>query len=371
MKCIGIGEIQAYIDGEPDISRKKEIEHHLETCEKCAKEFEKLKTTDNAVFEKLSVYNQFCAENYKPSGKCGNKNTAANPSPRKTQETQEKSKAGWFIIKYKKAISAACVAVILTLCVAVQPVRAFISEALNIFRVENVKSLQISFSDMEDIRRQLEQKTGDIELDQFGKIESEGFAEQKLSVREAKALEDPAVLLPPEAKEDNIDIHVTQSGLLSFTMDVENVNEALKSFGAEKLLPGNLNGKTFTAQFAAQVEYLYHEDGGFYSVMQTRTPELAVPADVDVDQMYDCLAELPILPEDMRHQLKSIQDWKNTIYLPVAGEPQEVVIQGAKGFIAEKKNGGWMLVWYDGGTLFSVEGNAGKEELTDFAESLR
>lgn len=369
MKCVGTGTIQAYIDGELELSEKKEIQKHLEECEKCGREYETLKKTDDMVFARLSAYKQYCGENYAASGKYS---YSGSREPRYNEKKTDRTvKSKGFIIKYKKAFTAACVAAVLTICVTVQPVRAFISEALNIFRVENVKSFQISYADIEEIQRKLEEKEGDIELENFGKIMVEGFTEQRLTVDEAKAANGPAILLPPGAKDDNMELILSQPGMITFTMEVKNVNEALKSFGSKKLFPDSLDGKTFTAHFAAQSHYTYYEGGSFFSVEQTKSPELAVPSDVDVEEMYDCLAELPILPEDIRRQLQSVKDWKNTIYLPVTSEPQELEINGAKGFIAERKNGGWMLVWYDQSTFFCVEGNAGKEEIIRFAGSMR
>lgn len=369
MKCFGTGMIQSYIDGELDISMKKEIQKHLEECEKCGREYETLKKTDDMVFAQLSAYKQYCDENFAASGKHHHAEGLRSRHGEKKQVAVLKNKG--FIFKYKKAFTAACIAAVLTICVTVQPVRAFIAEALNIFRVENVKSFQISYADMEEIRRKLEEKQGDIELENFGKIMVEGFSEQRMTIDEAKAMEDPAILLPPDANDDNLELAFTQPGMITFTMDVKNVNEALKSFGSVRLLPDSLDGKTFTAYFTAQAKYMYHQEGSFFSVEQMKSPELAVPSGVDVDEMYECLAELPVLPKDIRRQLQSVKDWKNTIYLPVTSEPQEVDVNGSKGFIAERKNGGWTLVWHDEGNLFCVSSNAGKEEIIDFAGSLR
>lgn len=369
MKCVGTGTIQSFIDGELDIMKKKEIQKHLEVCKKCSQEYETLKQTDDVVFTKLSAYKQYCEENYTASGK--HRPAESGQSLSEGRKPVMAVKKNSFIFKYKKAFTAACVAAVLTICVAVQPVRAFISEALNIFRVENVKSIQISLEDIKEMQRKLEEKKGDIKLENFGEISMDGFTERRLTIDEAKAVKDPAILLPPGADDDNLKLVFTQPGMITFTMDIQNVNEALKSLGSQKPLPDDLDGKTFTAHFTAQARYEYHEGESFFFVEQMRSPELAVPAGVDVDEVYDCLAELPVLPEDLRRQLHSVKDWKNTIYLPVISEPQEVKVNRSNGFIAERENGGWTLVWYDGDTIFCVDSDAGKEEIIDFAESLR
>ena len=376
MKCIDSGTIQALIDGELDISVKKGVEKHITDCEKCNKAYESLKKSDDFAFGKLTACRQFCEENYNPDMRKKDDMPLDNReySGKKSDagEILMKKEVKGFMFKYRKIAAAVCIAASITLCATVQPVRAFISEALSIFRVESVKGFRVSLADMEEIRKKLEQKEGEIDIDSIGKIISEGFEIGKVQADEAKAAAGFPVLLPPDEKGGNIEITASEPGRISFTMKVSNVNEALKSFGAKKLLPENLDGKTFTADFAYQVDYSYNESGDTYHVSQTRSPELAVPADVNVDEIYECLVELPILPEDIQRQLKSIKDWKNTIYLPVVdAEPQEVDINGAKGFIAEKMNGGWMLVWYNEGTIYSMDGSAGREDILRLARIMR
>jgi hypothetical protein len=376
MKCIDSGTIQALIDGELEISVKKGVEKHIADCDKCSKAYDSLKRNDDFAFGKLTAYRQFCEENYiQDIKKCdampldNRKHSGKKPD---AGELLMKKEVKGFMFKYRKIAAAVCIAATVTLCAAVQPVRAFISEALSIFRVESVKGFRVSLADMEEIRQKLEQKEGEIDIDSIGKIKREGFRTSKVSASEAKAAAGFPVLLPPDEKDSNIEITASQPGQISFTMKVYNVNEALKSFGSTRLLPENLDGKMFTADFAYQVNYSYYVSGDSYYMTQTRSPELAVPADVNIDEIYDCLVELPILPGDMQRQLKSIRDWKNTIYLPVVdAEPQEVDINGAKGFIAEKKNGGCMLVWYNEGTICSMDSRAGRDDILRLARSMR
>ena len=367
MKCVDTGTMQAFIDGELEIAVKKDIEKHLADCSKCSEMYDSLKKNDDFVFGNLTAYRQFCEENYDPD------TMEFTGSRIDTETIPFKKDVKGFMYKYRKIAAAACIFLTVTLCITVQPVRAFISEALNIFRVESVKGLKVSLSDMEKIRNVLSQKEGEISIDSMGKIIREGFDDGKVTIDEARADADFPLLLPPDNQDRDIKITSSEPGSITFTLKVGNVNETLKSLGAEKLLPENLDGKTFTAGFARQISFLYEEDGKTYRVVESRTPELAVPADVNVDEIYDCLVELPIIPEDIRRQLKSIKDWKNTIYLPVIdAEPESVDVNGMQGFIAEKKNGDRsMLVWYNDGTIYSVDSNAGKDDLLKFARSLR
>ncbi len=51
MRHPNFSELSAYIDGELDKERKREIEAHIETCEKCRKEVELLKGIDEIIVD--------------------------------------------------------------------------------------------------------------------------------------------------------------------------------------------------------------------------------------------------------------------------------------------------------------------------------
>ena len=383
MRCFNAGTIQAYIDGELDIAVKKNLENHIADCAGCRKTLENLKNTDDFVFEKTSLYRRFCEEKYTPAVKefkagemefkAGEPETGEFFTGRKQISIMKGMRD--FMMKYKKIAVAACLCIAVILCVTVQPVRAFISEALSIFRVENVKGIKVSLADMEEIRRKLAEKEGNIDIESLGDIALEGFEQKTISVEEAKNYSSSNILLPPEASDANTRINVTEPGTISFTLKVGNINEALKSFGAEKLLPETLEGKTFTACFAQEINLYYNINGRSYSIMQTGVPELAVPGDVDVDRIYDCMVDLPIIPENLQKQLKSIKDWKNTVYFPVIeSAAEEIVIRGADGFISARPEGrGYTAAWCDGKAIYCVncfDSSVDRDDLIQFAESL-
>lgn len=49
------------------------------------------------------------------------------------------------------------------------------------------------------------------------------------------------------------------------------------------------------------------------------------------------------MPPDLVRQLKSIEDWRNTVVVPVVnGKSREVTVQGEKGLLISEDNGaGW------------------------------
>ena len=82
--------------------------------------------------------------------------------------------------------------------------------------------------------------------------------------------------------------------------------------------PAEVDGKTFRIDFSRQVMLSYNIEGKKnIGLTEIKAPEISVPQGVDVDALYASLVELPVLPENMQKQLKSIKDWKSTLYIPV------------------------------------------------------
>lgn len=375
MKCLHKGILQAYIDGELDIDLRKEVETHISECESCKDVYNRMKSVDDLVFDKMSCYREYFESNsaleFKPFKKV------------KTPTTESVSDHGYktgivnLIQKYRKAISAACAMVILTTCLTVQPVRAFISDALNMFRVENVKGISFTLDDIYKIRESFTKQQGKIDLDKLGSIEKKGFETLAISVDEAKRISDFAILLPEGFQKESAYIKNVQPGQLIFTLNVKEFNNVMKSFGAKNLLPESIDGKSFTINFFGHMFINYNVKEKQYHLLQMKSPEILVPAEVDEDKLYHCLVNMPILPENVRKQLKSIKDWKNTAFIPVVdSKVEEVGINGAKGFVTEAGSDGnngisSSVVWYNEGVIYSIGSNTSKDDIVEFARSMR
>jgi hypothetical protein len=360
VKCIKPGIIQAYIDGELDIAGKKDIEKHIGECEKCRESYNRLKNTDDFVFEKTSVYKQHYA-------KC-----AVPQTDNKFVAVTDKAGPGFFP-KFRKVIGAACICLAVAVCVTIQPVRAFITNALSIFRIENIKGLNISLADLEEIRSRLAAKENEINIENMGRIVMDGFITSEVSMEEVKTFKDFPVILPESPGNGSISLSTVSPGYIEFTLDIANVNSVLKSFGSDKLLPESLDRKTFSAYFPRRLIMDYITGGKHYGVLQFASPEFTVPEGVDVDEIHDCMLELPIIPQDLQDQLKTIRDWKSTMYVPVVGpETEDININGSAGILSTTHDGeGYIAVWYREGIIYYVESNTGKDDIIRFANSLK
>lgn len=365
MKCPGNDLLQAYIDGELEIGIRKNMETHLADCDQCKSLLAVLKENDDFVFAKLKNYKQHFEECRVPS----------SALPEVTHHYINTDNQGVFnpMFKYRKLVAAACAVVVVTVCVTVQPVQAAITNALSIFRVQNVKGITVSLKDLQEIENKLSSGQGEISLDKMGSIKRQGGQKRTSSPEDVKNLPDIAVAFPSALDHVIPNIDIVEPESIDFTLNAKNVNQIMKSYGATTLLPDNIDGKTFKVDFASQVNFDYRVDNKSIEIMQTKVPEITVPDGVNVDDIYNAVIEMPILPQNLQAQLKSIKDWKTTLYIPdIDAQNTEVDINGARGYqrtSADKLRSA--VIWYNKGIIYTISGNMDSDEILNIARSMR
>jgi hypothetical protein len=369
MKCPGNDVLQAYIDGELEIGIRKNIETHLGDCDKCKSQLAVLKENDDFVFAKIKGYRQHFEECSVPS----RPQIGVRP-----QDINMDNKGVFnYMKKYKKFVAAACAALLIITGVTVEPVRAALSNMLSIFRVENMKGITLTLEDMQQIQKNLASGQGEISLDKMGSVKMQGGKSRASSQEDVKNLSDFAVAFPTVTSGTIQNINVVEPGSAEFTLNVKNVNQIMKSYGAAKLLPENIEGKTFKVALASQVTMKYTVNGKQIVILQTKSPELTVPEGVNVDEVYSAVVEMPILPKNLQTQLKSIKDWKNTLYVPVVeSEMTGVDINGAKGYMTKDYGDSedaheTAVIWYNKGVIYAVSGKIEGSEILKIARSMR
>jgi hypothetical protein len=368
--CLDRGTLQAYIDDELAIAARKDVEQHCLTCPACRQRLEEVKANDAFGFAKISAYRScFATEPSASSDRAARDGLRTGANPLQGKGVVQ------FMRRYQNVAAAACFIFALTVGITIKPVRAALSNALLIFRVEDVKTIRLSLQDIEAIRTQIESKTPEINLTQFGKVRFQGGEPGSLTRDGAKDIKDFQVAFP-ELTGDIPDIGTVSPSTLDLTLKTANINSALKSLGGRKFLPEELDGRVFHIRFSRVVTIRYNlGNERQVTLTQFTSPEVEVPGDVNVDEVYDALAELPVFPENLRSQLRGIRDWKSTLYLPVTGnETTEVRINGHKGFINTTNRRGRYhtnMVWLDGGIIHTLHGNIGPAEAMNIAISMK
>lgn len=282
-----------------------------------------------------------------------------------------------YMLKNKKTIALICTAILAVAIINGQTVNAAISKTLSIFRVQDLKGVTVTLDDIQQIQSKLSTGQGEINLEKMGNIKVQGGQKKVSSKEDVKNITDVTVAFPSVLDGVVPSVNVVEPTAIEFTLKAENVNEIMKSYGATKLLPANIDGKTFKIDFASQVTMNYSINNKPITIMETKSPEITVPDDVDIDAVYDAVVEMPIIPQRLQSQLKSMKDWKSTLYIPVIeSEMTEVNINGAKGYMSKdygnsEENSESAVIWYDKGIIYVVSGQVDSEELLKIAKSVK
>ncbi len=376
--CYDAGSWQAFLDGEVSGAVKAEMEEHLRLCETCRKTFQREMENLTYTNTKLSAYLYSPERSDVDAGAAWGRFEDSSIKQNKTDARKGVLK---MLSRYRVAATAAAVLLALAASLSFAPVRSAASELLTIFRVEQVKTVNISQSDLAGIEKAIREGAGQVDIKNFGQVEFSGSqASGRASLEEARAAVDfqfnlPAVL-PGNFSEP--EIYKESGGTLNFTLDTVNANQILKTFGSEKLLPAELNGKTFTVQIPAQITANYRgPDSSRIFIGLGRSPELIAPGS-DVLQIRDALLALPFLPDSLRSQLASINDWQHTFVVPnIGGSSQEVDMAGSKGVFIQTPQGEAnrseisSLVWQKAGVVYTVSGNLTIEQALAIANLMQ
>lgn len=210
MKCPTIGTLQAYIDKELDKFEARELEAHLGHCSKCRNRLQELTENNRFAEEKATAYRDHVAL----------KNINLNTTKKKTIDIYSintinpvpdsisskgfnKKDVKNYMLKYKKYIAAATCALVITGCVSISPVKAALSSALSIFRVENVKGIDLSLEDINKIQNELKNHEGVIDLDKLGKVQISKGEQKLLKYTDLRSNLAFTPILYPSSKDSN------------------------------------------------------------------------------------------------------------------------------------------------------------------------
>ena len=290
----------------------------------------------------------------------------------------------------KRQIVAATVAAILTVAVLLSfgPVRAAAGRFLSVFRVSRFETVTLTPDDVARIEQVIREGVGSVEMGNLGKLEITTYGPGPsglVSLEQAKAAVDFSLRLPSvvPAGFELQGLTARQGGTVSLTLDVSKANQILKGIGATKMLPANLDSQTFTLKMPVVVDAQYGSldaGTGAIHVLQARSPELDVPGDAAATAVRDAMLSLPFLPESLKRQLASVDDWQHTFLVPnVQGSTQMVKVDGVEGvfmtapeqYRAEVGGAKNAVVWYKGGVVYAIIGTFSMEQGVAMADSMR
>ncbi|PWK07854.1 anti-sigma factor family protein [Tumebacillus permanentifrigoris] len=332
--CPYQSRIQAYLDGELPREERKGLSLHLDVCSACRSALHSLKRiddwTESALREAFSPPTQAplveidvdAAWTLFETRLAARTLSAPAPIPSKGRWTHMAKNT-------KKWLVGTGAAVVLVGSLAIPAVQAAADEVLSLFRAQKIQTIQVTKQDLNQMQEWISSgAAGEMSLQGLGKIWStdDSHTVQTFnSAAEAQAAGyTPAV---PTGFQLNT-LTVRPEHTLHFQLNVERANALLKQLGSKSTLDKNLDNQDFSVHFPQTLITTLtatKDSNQHYTYTTFASPALQVPRGVDVNQLRETILQLPMLPENIRKQLASIEDWQHTVPVPtLAGSGQNL-----------------------------------------------
>ena len=389
MGCIERGKLRAFLDLELTEVERAGIESHLAECVLCRMVLDELRENTLVVRSALDMLTPAVSD--VPAPHWSEIRGRAKDLGRRPVTTYWGLSAMFgnllsFVVqrRMKWLASTAAVLIVVALLFTVTPMQTLASNFLSIFRVQKFVAVQVDPSTLPKVASPDE--LGTYKMTGDGKPKTVAIGE----VEGQTGLKMPLPAYLPEGLVANPRVTVFGAQSITFTPDLKKVRSYLASIGAPNVkLPDNLDGAPISIQIPARAILLYLEAGGysrsadgapaplpgqkFLYLGATQSPTMNVPDGLDVEKIRSELLMLPSLSPELVNQLKSINDWRTTMVVPVAkGTSREVTVQGEKGLAIGQEDGKWFSVmWVKGGVIYALSGNFSLDEILKVANSMR
>ncbi len=286
--------------------------------------------------------------------------------------------------RQRRAFVGVLAAIVIVGSLALAPVRAWASEFLGIFRAERFVVLNADPERFEEIDAILSES--DV-LGEFEVLQEPGEPHEVASLEEAAAVVgfQPRTLTADSLGEPRIE--VSEPGAVRITPDVEAIRAIFEAMELDPMLvPDSVDGQPFTIALPAGVYQAWEqEEEGVPSIglIQSHSPEVDVPNDVDIAALGEAMLQLfGMSPEEAARMSQTI-DWTTTLVLPIPDDlvrAQEISIDGTTGLLFTS---GWQeyegdeyhhrdvaLLWQQNGIVTLVAGSS-EEQVIELANSIR
>ena len=280
---------------------------------------------------------------------------------------------GW---RFRLAAAVTVVVVLLVSVLATPAGRAVATELLGQFRVQKFALITVAPQDPVANFASLEQ-LGTLQVPE----DMQEGGTQATSVAAAAEQAGFTVQQPshlPSALSADPQVHTTPASTVSFTVDRDKALAYLAEQGHSDVnVPEALDDSTIHLTISAAVLLIYGDDAGQVSLVvgQSPSPTVTVSGGATLEQFRSFLLSVPGLPADTVGQLQAIDDWTQTLPIPVpqdASVSQHVTVAGAPGVSvqdAQTRHG--VVLWQRDGMVYGVGGSHGEQELLAVAASLQ
>jgi hypothetical protein len=218
-------------------------------------------------------------------------------------------------------------------------------------------------------------------------LEAPGPPTAAVSVSQAGEAAGIDVLEPAHLPPNAVLVGITVEGRsrARVTADADRLQQVMDTLGIDDLsVPSGLDGQVVDITVPPVVTLSY-EQGQLLTarLRQVRTPDVLLPAGVNLQQLGEIGLRILGLPSQEARQFAGTIDWSSSLIVaipPMASSFRQIEIDGQQGVMIQRSDelpGGGrrqarsLLLWSSGGRVLSLEGTIGSYELQLMANSLR
>jgi hypothetical protein len=273
--------------------------------------------------------------------------------------------------------------------VAFSPMRTLADDFLAQFRVQKFHAITVPMGMIEPLQAALTTQMSDTDREQMkAELHALGTFEttfnmdvaslpSAMTVDEARAAYGPFAVPErmPAGFAGQPEVYVTEAGQAAYTLDVARARELVQRLGVPIYSlpdPSAYPTVTFSVDVPQAVVQKYTGEGGNTVVIgQMVSPSLNIPEGVDMDALREEILRFPGLPTDFVAELRAIDDWENTLVIPVpeGATSRDVTVNGRAGLLIEADEGA-VVLWEKNGLLYAVGGDIGGRQVLDIANAL-
>ena len=177
---------------------------------------------------------------------------------------------------------------------------------------------------------------------------------------------------------------VQGEGAARVTIHARKLQEVLNVLGLSDVrLPAGLDGAQATFRMPHAVVIPLKGPSQKLVLIQSRSPEVQLPAGVDIQQLGEIGLRIMGMSEGEAHRFAGTIDWRTTLLVPVpanASSFREVSVRGAKGLListtgnvpgsSARHRRGSVLMWSEGEKVYVVAGEVPGEDALIIANGM-
>ncbi|MEP6894945.1 MAG: hypothetical protein ABI986_04985 [Chloroflexota bacterium] len=382
------GQLRAALDGEVNTN---ELEH-LTNCTECQARQKEIESQFRFANDKLAFLSSATNEARLSSSSAFYRFNQQRITQKETSMFKKLFKAP--LVRY--GVPALLV---LTMIFAFPSARAFASELLNLFRIQQVAVVPIDFTGMQSLDGAVGNDIGQLISNSITMTKKPGDPVDAADAAQASQLSGFNVRVP----QDQTPSHISVMNGSDFTLTVDRekaqalINEAGRS---DLVLPDAIDGAKISVTIPSSVSVDFGtcpppsadgdgpnlnghgSPGRQYAdciiLAEVPSPSVSAPASVDVAQLAQIALEFSGMTSDQAKAFTDTVDWTSTLVVPIpknAASYEQVSVDGVTGTLIQRPSDDapqFLLLWVKDGIIYAIGGlGSNSQQAIQIANSLQ